>query len=827
MNSNISNILDGAAGKAQKAQGESLSTFLASLTTSAIILGLGVIAYIFLKSRFPEYYSQHIYRRPDLEWKPVFLLSRIFVFPTPDFDIKDAAGLDNYFFDRYLHTIARIFLLLGLTIPPILIPINIANGKNEAGGVKGLDRLSFSNVGFSHTDRYWIHLVVAILVVTLVCHTLQHEVREYARIQSDSHLGVSKSSILVSSSIQHLSFKSIRRHFHRAAGGVRSITIIRDYSSLHAKLRRRDALLRKLEIAETNLIMKANYKANIGGTKSDSGCSSSIPLGMKYLDQKDRPLIRLPLYPWLPPLPFVGVQVDAIRHFYMEIARSNAEIEWDQEHPDKFPQTGSFFVHFNQRISAQLATLALKARIPPTWTLKHGTAPDDTIWAHISISWWQQCIRTIIVYLLVTTLTLGFAVPVTIIGLLSQIKYLADVVSWLQWIETLPNWLVGVIQGVLPPALLAVITAAVPIAIRLIANTEGLHSYQVTENHVQIYYFTFLFVQGFLTISLSAGITTIIGELANTIQAVPSVLAQNLPKACNYFFSYIIMSTIIVVISTLIHVKRLISLSVLSPIFDKTARQKWTRVCNVNLQQWGTFIPVFTNIACIGLTYSVIAPLILVFSTVYFTALWVLYRFFPPKLTELDVGTNGLFYPTAIRQLFTGIYFMELCLSGLFFLVRDANNRATCTAQAIIMIVVTALTALFHHTIDHSHWICWLPLPNVLKQNIDQISGQDKGRPGGSYRRGADQHSIVRLGTVKIDVQDEALRTSRPVVWIPRDDLGIADHEISYVRSTYNGMWISNKGACLDERGKLKLLGPPPDSGLQVNFKAERRTEGT
>jgi hypothetical protein len=32
-----------------------LGTFLASLTTSAILLGLGVIAYTFLKSRFPEY----------------------------------------------------------------------------------------------------------------------------------------------------------------------------------------------------------------------------------------------------------------------------------------------------------------------------------------------------------------------------------------------------------------------------------------------------------------------------------------------------------------------------------------------------------------------------------------------------------------------------------------------------------------------------------------------------------------------------------------------------------------------------------------------------
>ena len=51
----ITDILDNAARKAQKAQGESLSTFLASLTTLGIILRLGIIAYIFLKSKFPEY----------------------------------------------------------------------------------------------------------------------------------------------------------------------------------------------------------------------------------------------------------------------------------------------------------------------------------------------------------------------------------------------------------------------------------------------------------------------------------------------------------------------------------------------------------------------------------------------------------------------------------------------------------------------------------------------------------------------------------------------------------------------------------------------------
>jgi hypothetical protein len=50
----ITSVLDNYAGKAQHSQGESLSTFLASLTTSTAILAIGIALYTLLKSRVPE-----------------------------------------------------------------------------------------------------------------------------------------------------------------------------------------------------------------------------------------------------------------------------------------------------------------------------------------------------------------------------------------------------------------------------------------------------------------------------------------------------------------------------------------------------------------------------------------------------------------------------------------------------------------------------------------------------------------------------------------------------------------------------------------------------
>lgn len=55
MSTEISNVLDNAAGKAQNTYGESLSTFLASFTTSGIILALGIVAFLYLKVKIPAF----------------------------------------------------------------------------------------------------------------------------------------------------------------------------------------------------------------------------------------------------------------------------------------------------------------------------------------------------------------------------------------------------------------------------------------------------------------------------------------------------------------------------------------------------------------------------------------------------------------------------------------------------------------------------------------------------------------------------------------------------------------------------------------------------
>ena len=70
----------------------------------------------------------------------------------PDLNVNEIQGIENYLLDRYLYTVLRIFIALALVILPILLPLNVISSSSKVGGVNGLDRLSFANIGLSYTS---------------------------------------------------------------------------------------------------------------------------------------------------------------------------------------------------------------------------------------------------------------------------------------------------------------------------------------------------------------------------------------------------------------------------------------------------------------------------------------------------------------------------------------------------------------------------------------------------------------------------------------------------------------------------------------------------
>ena len=332
----------------------------------------------------------------------------------------------------------------------------------------------------------------------------------------------------------------------------------------------------------------------------------------------------------------------------------------------------------------------------------------------------------------------------------------------------------------------------------------------------------------------------------------------------------------------------------------------------------------------LGLIYSVIAPLILVFNILTFGLFWIVYRYNTLYVTKFRFDTGGLLYPRAINQLFSGLYFMEGCLIGLFFLVRGADGAQSCKGQAIGMIVATILTAGYQIMLNHTFSPLFRYLPITLEdeavmrdeefaraqekrwkldeneQDGDDINdvlserarrseeesrqvevielqqiearkergrldprnignmvdgkinkllpnrkswadrsnnpvGRESMQPGKEHRHHR-QHSVpqrvdeeaqtAEIGEalfsgihdeiedltpedrdrlVQRAFQHTALRARRPVIWIPRDDLGISDDEIRRTQKMTKYIWISNEGSGLDAKSKVIYKRSPPD----------------
>lgn len=84
-----------------------------------------------------------------------------------------------------------------------------------------------------------------------------------------------------------------------------------------------------------------------------------------------------------------------------------------------------------------------------------------------------------------------YVLAVAFIGVVSNVHSLCATYSWLAWLCDLPPVIVGIISGILPPALLAILMMLLPIILRLLARFEGMPQRTLIELSLMQRYFIF------------------------------------------------------------------------------------------------------------------------------------------------------------------------------------------------------------------------------------------------------------------------------------------------------------------------------------------------
>ncbi|KAG5940409.1 hypothetical protein E4U53_007600 [Claviceps sorghi] len=474
----------------------------------------------------------------------------------------------------------------------------------------------------------------------------------------------------------------------------------------------------------------------------------------KYLKKRDRPTHRLPLFgvTWLFGLPFVTKKVDTIYWCRQELARLNLEIAEDQKHPSRFPLMSSAFIQFNHQVAAHMACQSVVHHLPKQMTPRLiEISPRDVEWGNMAVNWWQQLLRTFIVVTVVIAMIILWGIPVGWTAAIGQADALLRKDGTLRALannEKLGT-IVKAVSGVLPAALLALLLFLVPVIFGVFAGFKGSKTGSEKTEFVQKYYFTFLFVQVFLVVSIASFVFKSLDQFINDVSKLSNVsyvldlLARNLPSAAIYFFSYMILQALTSSSATLLQVGTLFSWFILGPIFDSTARDKWARNMSLNQVSWGSVFPVYTNFACIGIVYCVVAPLISIFSVITFSLLWLSQRYAMVYVNRFEQDTRGVLYPRAINQTFTGLYFMELCLAGLFFIVIDGNGQNICFPHGVTMLVLCVLTIGYQVMLNKSFSPLFRYLPITFE---DEAVLRDE-----AFQRAQD----VRFGLIRDQDQDQ------------------------------------------------------------------------
>ncbi|KAM4065632.1 calcium-dependent channel, putative phosphate domain-containing protein [Hirsutella rhossiliensis] len=847
-----SNVGNSTTTQDPKTEPQSLREMISSLVIVLAVSSIYLIFFLIFRKSKRRFYAprthlgslQHNERSPDLgagwfSWLGTF--SKL-----PDAYALTHQGLDAYLFLRFLR-VAMIIGLVSICISwPILFPINITG----MGTAQQLEILSYSNVDIEKSpNRFYAHCFVGWAVYSFVIYMVMRECIFYINLRQvyllTPHYArrISSRTVLFTSVPADFLNESKLRHIFNES--FRYIWFTGKTDKLDKMVEERDKVAIKLERAEVKLIKmvhKAHSKASSGKCDNTTGRhdhdAETGNVVSRFVPAKKRPSHRLG------PLGLVGKKVDTIEWGRAELQRLVPEIEkaqneWSQ---GQFDKIGAVFIEFNTQADAEAAYQTITHHKALHMCPKFiGVKPSEVIWKNMSIPWWQLIMRRYAVYGLIATLNIVWAFPVAIIGILEQADTLKSL-SGLTWINSIPDVLFGFVIGLLPPILMTVVMSPAAEVMRMCAKLAGAPTLSQAELFTQNAHFVFELTQVLIvqTVSSSAVAATI--QVVQNPSAVFPTLGEILPSASNFYISYFILEGLLMAVSELTRVFGLLIFHLSYRFLAGTPRtmyQKWTALSTV---RWGSLLPIYTNVVCISLVFSAIAPLVLGWSTIALALFYFAFRYNIIFVSEATVDTQGLIYPRALKQLFAGIYVAETCMIGLFSISKAAGPAA-------LMAVLLIFTILFQTTMFKKIDPLLYGLPcsvlteeqtievNNLEAAVGDGSHGANGKPAtlnkaqcsgsGVEKKGnflmkffkpwvcADLATLRTMVPAEEDMGFEQVHTNEieataylppsvtsktPMLWIPADSAGVSKQEVALTSKVAP---TTDEGATIDEKNKI------------------------
>ncbi|RDY00136.1 CSC1-like protein HYP1, partial [Mucuna pruriens] len=379
-----------------------------------------------------------------------------------------------------------------------------------------------------------------------------------------------------------------------------------------------------------------------------------------------------------------GHKVDMLDHYQKTLGdiADNVRIEQSSVAGKEVPAA---FVSFKSRFGAAIALNILEGVNPTHWITEKAPEPHDVYWPFFSVTFIRRWISKMVAYIAFNVLTIVFLIPVALVQGLTHLDQLETMFPSLRSILRMAV-VSQVITGYLPILILQMFLSIVPPIMVMLSSLQGYISWSQIQksacNKVLCFTIWNIFFANVLSGSALYRLTIFLEP-----KEFPRVLAEAVPAQASFFIAYVVTFGWTNLASELFQ---------FFPLFYNYMNI----ICVGDSREPGDYfeapsipyhseIPRILFFGLLGVTYFILAPLILPFLLVYFFWGYIIYRNQLLNVYVAKYKTGGEFWPTVHNYTIFSLVLMHIIVIGIFGL------KKLPLASALIL-PLPILTLLFN-----------------------------------------------------------------------------------------------------------------------------------
>lgn len=630
-----------------------LSSFITSLATSFFIFVILMILFSWLCTKPGNavvYYPNRILKGMD-PWEGSRSKTRNpfgwirEAFSSSEQDVIAMSGVDSAVYFVFLSTVFGIFVISGIVLLPILLPVAItennprvvdSTGKNA---FNDLDKLSMAHLK-EQGSRLWAS-VFACYWVSFVTYFLLWKAYK--------HVSDLRAAALMTPEIKAEQFAILVRDIPASSEGYsRKEQIDTYFKSIYP-----ETYYRTMVVTDNKAVNKIYEELE--------ECKKKLTRAEIILkDSKNgtKPTHRTGF------LGLIGKKVDSIEYYNEKITELTPKLEAARKETVKDKQQAAAVVFFNTRLAAAAAAQNLHARMVDTWTVMPAPEPRQLLWSNLTKTFYAREIRQYVVYFIVFLTICFYMIPIGLISAFTTLPNLKKLLPFLR--KILDQDKVRTVLGAyLPQIALIVFLALLPKFLLFLSKAEGIPSLSHAERATSGKYFYFSVLNVFIGVTIGGTLFDSFKDIQKKPGSLIDKLATSLPGNATFFLTFVALKFFVGYGLELSRIVPLIIFHIKRKYLCKTEgdiKAAWMP----NDLGYGTKIPNDMLILTIVICYSVIAPLIIPFGAIYFGLGWLVYRNQMLKVYVPKYESYGKMWPHIHVRIVAALLLFQLTMVGYF-----------------------------------------------------------------------------------------------------------------------------------------------------------------